>query len=604
MSREVRPTPVSVCEERAPCGYSGKSPVRSCGEHAADIFHHVGEAIIITDADHGILDTNPAFSRLTGLERETVVGESLPELLLTGTPSARADDLWRELNLRDHCKAEITYRHREGHTCPAVISVSRVRDPQGGTSHHVWVLSDLAALAASGRRSGRQVYFDALTGLPNLQLLTQLIQESLQHAHLKGGCLAVCSLDIDHFKRINDQHGQEVGDLLIAAFAQRISHLLHGDDILARVGGDEFVLLLHQGADDDTLRQLLAAIRQPLFLRGRRLQVTVSLGVTFYPQDDEDGDVLLRHATQAMYRAKQQGRDTFHVFDTGLDRELQAREIRRQRFAIALAQGELTLHYQPQVDMFGGEVIGAEALIRWQHPEEGLLSPGSFLPIIEGTALEIELGEWVIEAALGQLQAWTARGIEMPVHVNISPAHLLSGEFAARLDGLLKRYPDVPARLLKLEVLESAAMHDIQSALAAMRACQSLGIDFAIDDFGTGYSSLTHLRQLPVDLIKIDQSFVRDMLTDPDDMAIVESVIYMANRFRRPMLAEGVETLEHARALLTLGCARVQGYGIARPMPAEGFPGWLRDWPGRHEWSALAMHMTGLAAHTPSLEMK
>lgn len=594
----------SGCEEQAPSGTRGNTHDRSAGELAAGVFRHVGEAIIITDADHSILDTNPAFTKLTGLAREAVVGQPLQGGLLTGTPSTRVDKLWRDLHLSDHCKAEITYRHRDGHACPAVISVSRVRDLQEGTSHHLWVLSDLAALVASGRRSGREVYFDALTGLPNLQLLTQLVHESQLHAHHKGGSLAICALDIDHFKRINDQHGQEVGDLLIAAFAQRLSHLLHGDDILSRVGGDEFVLLLHQGADNDTLVQLLAAIRQPLFLKGRRLQVTASLGVTFFPQDDEDGDVLLRHATQAMYRAKQQGRDTYHVFDTGLDREIQAREASRQRFAIALAEGELTLHYQPQVDMFGGMVIGAEALVRWLHPEEGLLPPGKFLPIIEGSALEIELGEWVIEAALGQLQAWTARGIEMPVHVNISPAHLLSGEFAARLDWLLKRYPDVPTRLLKLEVVESAAMHDIQAALAVMRQCQALGIDFAIDDFGTGYSSLTHLRQLPVDLIKIDQSFVRDMLTDPDDLAIVESVIYMANRFRRPMLAEGVETLDHARALLALGCGRVQGYGIARPMPAEGFPDWLREWPARQEWSTLASHMQGLSAHTRSLETK
>ncbi|MBB3182852.1 diguanylate cyclase (GGDEF)-like protein/PAS domain S-box-containing protein [Halomonas fontilapidosi] len=596
MNTQGVPCPTSAREGQGPHGTVDNTLGRATVELAAGVFSQVSEAMIITDVDHGVLDINPAFTKLTGLTPEALVGESLQAFLLAGAPSTRVDELWRELHFADHCKAEITYRHRNGRTSPAVISATRVRDQQGQTSHLVWVLSDLGALAAA-RRSGREVYFDALTGLPNLQLLTQLIQESLLHAHHKGGSLAICALDIDHFKRINDQHGQEIGDLMIAAFAQRLSHQLHGDDILARVGGDEFVLLLHQGADDDTLERLLAAMRQPLFIKGRRLQVTASLGVTFFPRDDEDGDVLLRHATQAMYRAKQQGRATYQVFDTGLDREIQAREASRQRFATALPEGELRLHYQPQVDIFGGEVIGAEALVRWQHPEEGLLAPGRFLPIIEGTALEIELGEWVIEAALRQLQAWCMQGISLPVHVNISPAHLLSGEFAERLAGLLTCYPEVPARLLKLEVVESAAIHDIQTALSVMRHCQALEIDFAIDDFGTGYSSLTHLRQLPVDLIKIDQSFVRDMLTDPDDMAIVESVIYMANRFRRPMLAEGVETLDHARALLALGCARVQGYGIARPMPAEDFPAWLRDWPGRHEWSALAMHLQKLTPH-------
>ncbi|MFG6158752.1 putative bifunctional diguanylate cyclase/phosphodiesterase [Halomonas sp. 1390] len=604
MSRERQSRLGRAKKQEISCTCGQPHGVTSPGALAAGVFDHVAEAILITDAEHAILEVNPAFSALTGLTREAVLGQSPRGLLLPGAPSAGIEGLWREVDLNGHGKAEISYRHRDGHACPAVLSISRVRDAQGNISHHVMMLSDLAALASSGRRAGRQVYFDALTGLPNLQLLTQLIQESLQHAARHGSHLAVCSLDIDHFKRINDHHGQEVGDLLIAAFAQRISYLLHGDDILARVGGDEFVLLLHQGADDDTLDQLLAAIRRPLFLKGRCVQVTASLGVTLYPQDDEDGDVLLRHATQAMHRAKQQGRDTYHVFDTGLDRQIQAREAYRQRFAVALAQGELTLHYQPQVDMFGGDVIGAEALVRWQHPERGMLAPGCFLPVIEGTALEIELGEWVIEAALRQLRTWRAEGLELAVHVNISPAHLLSGRFAERLEWLLNRFPEVPSRLLKLEVLESAAMHDMQAALTVMRECQALGVDFAIDDFGTGYSSLTHLRQLPVDLIKIDQSFVRDMLTDPDDMAIVESVIFMANRFRRPMLAEGVETLEHARALLALGCARVQGYGIARPMPAERFPGWLREWPSRHEWSALAMHLTGSSGSRPSLETK
>lgn len=335
---------------------------------------------------------NPAFTALTGLPREAVLGQSPRELLFPGASSPGIEGLWQEVEHHGHGKAETSYRHRDGRACPAVLSISRVCDAQGKTSHYIKVLSDLAVLASSGRRAGRQVYFDALTGLPNLQLLTQLIQESLQHAARHGGQLAVCALDIDRFKRINDQQGQEAGDLLIAAFAQRLSYLLHGDDILARVGGDEFVLLLHQGADDDTLEQLLVAIRRPFYLKGRCVQVTASLGVTFYPQDDEDGDVLLRHATQAMHRAKQQGRDGFHVFDTRLDRQIQAREAGRQRFAVAVAQGELTLHYQPQVDMFGGDVIGAEALVRWQHPEQGTLAPGGFLPLIEGTELEIELG--------------------------------------------------------------------------------------------------------------------------------------------------------------------------------------------------------------------
>ena len=333
----------------------------------------------------------------------------------------------------------------------------------------------------------------------------------------------------------------------------------------------------------------MCSIPQPMMIEGQSVHLTASLGVTLYPNDRVQGDVLLRHANQAMYRAKQRGRDTFHLFDPNHDRLLQVRHEQRQRFIDALTNNELCLYYQPQVDMRSGKVVGLEALIRWQHPEEGLLAPVQFLPIIDTTPLEVDLGEWVIERALRQLSEWQVQGIALPINVNISPTHLLVSDFSQRLGELLARYPDVPPAMLKLEVLESAAMHDIQAALQNMARCQSLGVSFAIDDFGTGFSSLTHLRQLPVSLIKIDQSFVRDMLTDQDDMAIVESVIYMANRFKRPMLAEGVETLDHAKALMALGCDLAQGYGIARPMPAEALPTWLEIWPGREEWGSLAL---------------
>ncbi|SDN86986.1 PAS domain S-box-containing protein/diguanylate cyclase (GGDEF) domain-containing protein [Halomonas shengliensis] len=558
-------------------------------------FHQAGEAMLIADAELKVLAANTAFAELSGVEPSWLKGRCVRELL---DQSRLTTDPWEMLHSRDHVKAEFTYRNRMGRSAPAILSVSRLRDDRGQPSHHLVVLSDLAALAASGRKTGREVYFDALTGLPNRELLSQLLNESLEHAKRRGARVALGVLDVDHFKSINDRHGQDMGDSLIALLAQRISHLVHGDDILARIAGDEFALILQQGADEAVLSRLLDALAAPFFLRGEALQITVSLGVTFFPQDDADGDVLLRHATQAMHRAKQRGRNTFHVFDPRFDRELQAREAQRRRFRQAIEKDELRLYYQPQVDMFDGRVIGVEALVRWQHPEEGLLAPGHFLPLVEGVSLDTLLGEWVLEAALKQLSVWQSTGVTLPVHVNISPAHLLSGHFVQRLTGLLDRYPEVPATRLKLEVLESAAMGDLQAALATMRDCQTLGIDFAIDDFGTGYSSLTHLRQLPVDLIKIDQSFVRDMLSDPDDMAIVESVIFMANRFRRPMLAEGVESLEHARALLALGCVRAQGYGIARPMPAESLPTWLSDWPRRRDWTALGLAMDKPARST------
>ncbi len=564
------------------CGCAGPSTRDSL---VAEGFLHAGEAMLITGPSQRILDVNPAFTALTGWGRDAVLGESparFIEPFVEGpaSPLPAADAL--------PARREVTYRNARGQACAGLMSLTPVRGQGHRPCHHVMVLVDLALFGADGRPAARHRHFDALTGMPNQQLLPRLLQDSLRQAWQRGGRLTVCSLDIDHFKDVNDRLGRETGDLALATFAQRLRHRLEGDDILARVGGDEFVLLLHHGGDA-RLDELLEAIREPLPLGERSLPLTASLGVTRYPDDDAADDILLRHATQAMYRAKRQGRNAFHVFDPSLDRELQVRQEHRRRFARAIDDQELRLHYQPQVDMSSGRVIGLEALVRWAHPVEGLLSPGQFLSSIEGTRLETTLGEWVIDQALAQLSAWQARGLHLPVHVNISPSHLLDEDFAARLDALLARHPEVPPGQLKLEVLETAAMHDIDAAQEVMERCRALGIEFALDDFGTGFSSLTNLRRLPVDLIKIDKSFVGAMLDDADDRAIVESVVYLVRRFGRPLLAEGVETLAHARALMALGCPLAQGYGIARPMPAEALPAWLVEWGGRADWHAIAM---------------
>ncbi|MGP9664714.1 putative bifunctional diguanylate cyclase/phosphodiesterase [Halomonas sp. AOP22-C1-8] len=551
-------------------------------------FLFANEAIIITDQDNRVLDVNPAFCELSGLTLDEVKGKTPEAFSILPLEDGRTAHLMsEELRLRDRSKHQVSYRSHDGQYYPGMMSVNRVRDKQGGIDHHIIVLADLSAIPAHARHLNREVYFDALTGLPNLQLLTQLIQESIQHADQKGLPLAICSLDIDLFQTINERLGAEMGDTLLSSFAQRVGHLLFGDDVLARVGGDEFVLLLHHGVDDAFFEKLLMAIRKPMVIEGQSIYLTVSLGITLYPNDHVQGDMLLRHANQAMYRAKQRGRDTFHFFDPDLDKQLQVRHEQRQRFIDALHHDELQLYFQPQVDMRLGQVVGVEALVRWQHPDKGLLLPGQFLPHIDTTSLEIDLGEWVLTQALEQLAQWQRLGITIPISVNISPTHLLISTFSQRLAELLACYPQVSPRMLKLEVLESAAMHDIQAALQNIERCQALGVGIAIDDFGTGYSSLTHLRQLPVDLIKIDQSFVRDMLSDPNDMAIVESVIYMANRFNRPMLAEGVETLAHAKALMKLGCFLAQGFGIAKPMPADALPAWLSRWPLRADWQSL-----------------
>jgi EAL domain-containing protein (putative c-di-GMP-specific phosphodiesterase class I) len=314
------------------------------------------------------------------------------------------------------------------------------------------------------------------------------------------------------------------------------------------------------------------------------LQVSVSIGVTLYPQDMSDADLLLRHADQALYVAKQSGKNRCHLFDVAHDAAVSTQREGLQHLRAAFDQGEFVLHYQPKVNMRSGEVVGAEALIRWQHPQRGLLNPSTFLPLIENDALAVDLGAWVIDNALTQVERWRLLGLDIPVSVNIAANHLQRSDFAARLQQMLAAHPSIRPGDLAMEVLESSALDDLGQVAQIIKDCQSLGVNFALDDFGTGYSSLTYLKRLPVSLLKIDQSFVRDMLDDPDDLAILEGIIGLSTAFRRDVIAEGVETVEQGELLLELGCEQAQGYGIGRPMPAGDFPRWAAAWRPDARW--------------------
>ena len=334
----------------------------------------------------------------------------------------------------------------------------------------------------------------------------------------------------------------------------------------------------------------MAAIRQTVHVNDVPLHVSGSVGVSFYPQNDDiDADQLLRQADQAMYQAKLAGRNRFHVFDVEHDASVRGYHQQLEHIAEALRRREFVLHYQPKVNMRTGTVVGVEALIRWQHPERGLLSPASFLPQVEQHPLEIEIGRWVIDTALKQIEAWRAQGLEMPVSVNVAAYHLQQPDFVEDVDRALAAHPGVRGEWVELEVLESSALDDIGHVSAIIDACAARGIRVSLDDFGTGYSSLTYLKRLPADILKIDQSFVRDMLHDADDLAILEGVLGLAKAFRRTAVAEGVETEEHGRMLLQLGCELAQGYGIARPMPENELPSWVASWKPKPGWAMVPL---------------
>ena len=438
----------------------------------------------------------------------------------------------------------------------------------------------------------RVARYDSLTKLPNRALLGERLEQALNQTRRRGQHLAVVFIDLDGFKAVNDNHGHEAGDHLLITLAERMKGALRDGDILARLGGDEFVAVLLDLADVDAsapmLNRLLDAAARPFQYEQAQLQVSASLGVTFYPQSQGQElvpDQLMRQADQAMYQAKQSGKNRFHVFDVEQDRNVRARHESMQSIERALKEGELVLEYQPKVNLRTGAVIGVEALIRWLHPQRGLLPPSDFLPMIEDHPLAVKLGQWVIESALAQMERWRGVGLNMPVSVNVGRRHLMQAGFADQLREALAAHPALPPNCLEIELLETSAIKDMNHVSQVIQECRNLGVECALDDFGSGHTSLTGLKKLPVKYLKIDQNFISDMLDSSDSLLILIGVLKLAGAFDLKVIAEGVETAQHGSMLLGLGCELAQGYGIARPMSPDELPGWIKRWKPDPTWS-------------------
>ena len=557
---------------------------------AASVFSHARESIVITDTTGMILEVNDTFSHTTGYSREEAIGKN-PRILQSGRqPFQFYANMWQALLKEGYWSGEIWNRRKNGEVYAEIKTISAVLDEHGLTTHYVALGNDITPLKVHQEQLERIAHYDILTNLPNRVLLSDRLSQSMVQCHRSEQSLAVVFLDLDGFKQVNDIHGHDVGDELLIALSVRMQKALREGDTLSRIGGDEFVAVLANLTtvedSEPVLERLLLAASEPITIGNIVLNVSASIGVTIYPEDNMDADQLMRHADQAMYVAKQLGKNRYHLFDTAQDDAVKERRESLEAIRCALDKGQFVLHYQPKVNMRTGTVIGSEALIRWHHPERGLLNPIEFLPVIENNPMMIELGEWVIDSALTQISQWQAMDINLPLNtsVNIAAVQLQQPDFAQRLTTLLAAHPDTDPRYLELEILETSAIDDVQDVSSIMSDCIAQGVHFALDDFGTGYSSLTHLRRLPVNLIKIDQVFVRDMLIDPDDLAIVEGVIVLAKSFKRDVIAEGVETIEHGIALLQLGCELAQGYGIARPMPASDIPDWISEWKPDASW--------------------
>ncbi|MGM3387752.1 EAL domain-containing protein [Stutzerimonas stutzeri] len=540
----------------------------------------VDAAAIYSETDlHGtITHINDQFCAISGYSHDELIGAN-HRLLNSGLhPPEFFRNLWRTISSGQIWKGEICNRRKDGSLYWVSSTIVPIKDDAGQhVEKYISIRFDVTEKQELLEAMQWRASHDVLTALPNRVYLHDRLHQSIAAAQRHGHAVAVCMLDLDGFKAINDRHGHAIGDLLLVEVANRLRRELRTEDLLARLGGDEFVLLLDQVDEVQlpaALQRVLEVLAVPFHIDGVLLNISGSLGVTLYPKDNEGPDTLLRHADQAMYEAKQSGRNRFRFFDVSISKE--AREAFRTIECIrrALTRDELELLYQPKVNLRSGKVMGFEALLRWRHPKLGLVPPDAFLPAIERTDVIIDVGEWVIDRALRQIDAWAALGKHWPVSVNIAARHFQLPDFVERLQRLLTRHPGVDPQSLDLEIVESTAIDNLEHVSQCLTDCQKMGVTFSLDDFGTGFSSLSYLKRLPAETVKIDKSFVRDILHDKDDLALSEAIIKLSRTFEREVVAEGVETDLQESMLLGMGCYLAQGYGIAAPMPADQVAEW------------------------------
>ncbi|NOG32358.1 EAL domain-containing protein [Halomonas sp. TBZ9] len=545
---------------------------------AASVFRNAHDAIMLTNEQGNILDVNAAFTRTTGYEAAEVLNQ--PSALLKHLFDTQRDNSPQATLANDGVwQGEIWEKRKNGERYPIQLTLSLVKDTATRSTHFVIVFTDISRQKEYESRLQHLAYFDRLTDLPNREGFTQRLTQIMQEARESQHSVMLAYLDLDGFKEINDRYDHSLGDQVLRVVAERLRSTLKNNDIVARLGGDEFVMVLpHQPCDLEmqrVIQQLIQRVNQPIRFKQCELQISASVGVAAYDgNEDIEPDQFIRQADHAMYQAKQLGKNRYHLFDLAHERAVRGHHQSIARMQQALADDEFVLFYQPKINMRNGNIIGVEALIRWQHPEQGLLPPAMFLPEIQQHPFAIALGEWVVNSALQQCSDWKANGIHWPVSVNIDGIHLQHPHFTQWLSDTLDTFPDYAPGDLEIEALESSALDDMQGVADIMRQCQTLGVNFALDDFGTGYSTLAYLRYLPARILKIDRSFVLNMLDNEEDLVMLKGVLSLADAFQRRVIAEGVETTAHAKALLAMGCEYGQGYAFARPMPASQLLEW------------------------------
>jgi diguanylate cyclase (GGDEF)-like protein/PAS domain S-box-containing protein len=548
---------------------------------AAEVFQSSGEAIVISDAQLRIVTVNPAFTAITGYAPQEAEGRT-PYDLSRGVRSPEHDrEILHEVQRRGYWQGEVWDRRKSGDSYPKWLTLSAVRDTSGRIANYIEIFSDISERKEREERVRHLAHHDALTGLPNRVLLTDRIMQAISLAQRHETLVAVMFLDLDRFKNVNDSLGHSIGDKLLREVAARLKTAMRASDTVSRLGGDEFVILMPEVADQGAIavaaRKVLEAVGQPYSIDGHELMSTPSMGISVYPGDGPDVETLLRNADAAMYHAKESGRNNYQFFTQDMNARARERLTLERSLRRALERDELRLHYQPQYDLASGGMVGVEALIRWEHPEEGLVSPARFMPFAEETGLILPIGAWVLERACWQNREWQKSGLPpVRMSVNISALQFRQPGFAETVRHALTA-SGLDARFLELEVTESVIMHDAERVTAALAELKRVGLELAIDDFGTGYSSLSYLKRFPIDRLKIDQSFVRDIPSDGEDAAIISAIIGLTRNLGLRTIAEGVETTEQLAFLREQGCDEVQGYLLSRPLSSEACAQLLRE---------------------------
>lgn len=546
----------------------------------ATVWDETHDAIVLTDGANRIVAVNAAFEQVTGYTEEEVIGQA-PAMLASGRhPASFYTAMWEAIQAEDRWEGEVLNRRKDGSVYAGRLRITRLRDALSNeVVNYLATFADLSQQKAAQRKAVRLASFDQLTGLPNQMLLRDRAGQAIAHAQSCQGQVALLVLDLDHFKAVNDSLGHAGGDELLRRISHALAAVANATDTLSRRGGDEFVFLFPHAERSDLrlmAQRVLLALADPFTVNGREAVVSASLGVAVYPTDGDDFDTLLNNAESAMYQAKDAGRRCARFFTEEMNQGARDRMALVGDLARATKRGELRLHYQPLVNLVTSEVIGAEALVRWERPGMGLVPPAMFIPAAESTGLITEIGEWVLNEACKQIRIWADRGLgPLKVAVNVSALQFRQGLLEQQVSEAL-RLSGCDPQLLELELTESTLMVQPEEVTAVVQRLKQRGVHLSIDDFGTGYSSLSYLRKLAVDKIKIDQSFVRDLTIDPDGAAIVRAVIQMARSLGLRTLGEGVETQVNRRALQVLGCDYAQGYFFGKPMPADAFEAALK----------------------------